>query len=120
MPTCGSMYKDALLAVADCAGDRLSIGFLIGQSEKVFIGACLACMTKDAEICEAAKRIANMYGLEFSLLSPHTANVRSPEIWLSRTSLRFNSHPVDSSEWNLLRAAICGVPATEINLNYHK
>lgn len=119
MKLCGGMFIEAVEAVQDCPGDRLSIGFLIGQAEKVYMGACDGCMTRDTSIKDAAKRIAAVYGLTYSDLAPETENVRADELWIFRGPLRFLSHEVNSPEWNLHRAALCGVPASEINLNYH-
>lgn len=121
---CGGLYSAAVKAVEDCPGDRLSIGFLIGQAEKVFMGACGGCMTRDIEIYVAAMRIAEVYGLSAALVSPEMFKVRAPEIWIYRDrddmELKFLRYEINSPEWNLHRAAICGVPAENIDLDYHR
>lgn len=120
MKTCGELYKDALKHTAEFVVDQVSLGFLIGQAEKVFIGACDGCMTKDIELSGAAIRIAEVYGLTMALLSPSSAPVNSPELWIFRPPLRFTEFEKDSPEWNLHRAAMCGVPAVSIDLDYHR
>lgn len=119
MKTCGELYREALKATSEVVVDQISLGFLIGQAEKVFIGACDGCMTKDIELAGAAIRIAEVYGLTSLLLSPAAAQVNSPEVWIYRPPLRFIEYTKDSPEWNLHRAALCGVPAEQINLAYH-
>jgi hypothetical protein len=115
--TCGELYRQVVKEVDGCGGDALSIGFLVGQAEKVFIGACDGCMTKDATIETAAVRIASVYGLNTIVLRAGIAQVYSDELWLYRGTLKFVQFAIDSPEWNLHRAALCGVPASEIVLD---
>jgi hypothetical protein len=120
MKTCGELYQEAIKATEGLHYNLLSLGFLIGQAEKVYIGACRGCMTKDVSLKAAAARVAGVYGLTLADLHPETENVNSGELWIFRgVRLPFLGHAVDSPEWNLQRAAICGVPASEINLHYH-
>ncbi len=122
MKTCGELYRDVVEQTAHIECDKLSLGFLIGQAEKVNIGACEGCMTKDIGLATAAPIIAQIYGLKWCALFSTTVNVRSPELWLYRGEFLpwvKQNYPLDSPEWNLHRAAMCGVPANQINLSYH-
>lgn len=116
---CGGLYQQLRARLADEPVDKISLGFLIGQAEKVYLGACDGCMTKDVALKDAALLIASVYGLHSVVIEPPGA-VNSAELWIYRPPLRFVEFLLDSPEWNLQRAAMCGVPAHKIDLHFHQ
>ena len=124
---CGHLFSIALRKYAGTNVDSarlLYAGFVFGQAEKVYLGACRACMigVTHPSIVEIVRHIvhdaADLYGLAVSQLND--------ELWLSRpTSIewamdRLRIVEEDSPEWHQIRASLCGVPLEEVDTKFHE
>jgi|SRR3989304_4911931 len=124
--TCGPMYLEALLKYAgdDPVNVKLfAAGFISGQAEKVYLGACKAAMFRPSDINapmvrEICKDVAQRYGL--MLLT------YEDEFWLVRnigarsvlwTAIECETN---SADWHVLRGMLCGVPKDEIDPTFHE
>jgi len=116
--TCGHLYADAKRIAAQ-AEDQFSAGFLVGQIEKVYLGACRACMTKNMGLHAIAEQLVRKVydGLVVTIVQ---VPGHSDELWVSAGTLPFMDIPTDSPRSHLLRAAWCGIPAEEIDLEFHR
>lgn len=127
--TCGPFYLDALQSHAggdESFTEAFAAGFVNGQAEKVYIGACRAAMFRPSEgnwsmVARLATEAAERYGLRFSTMCD------VGEIWI------LQEHPgvlacfaglaeteVNSPEWHEIRGWLCGVPTGEIDFEFHK
>lgn len=95
-------------------------GFITGQMEKVYLGACGAAMfrPKDEDyemVLEIIERSVEEYGL--NILRVHD------EIWVHHSSipLQVISYCSDkeSKLGHFVRSMLCGVPLREIDYNFH-
>lgn len=125
--TCGPLYLEGLqkYAQGDTVYSRIyAAGFVNGQAEKVYLGACKAAMFRPSPerfdlVVEIACDAAERYGLWCRTL-------KEEEVWLCRNET--TAHEVDhlefmernSPHWHLWRAALCGVPAMETDLSFHE
>jgi hypothetical protein len=133
-PTCGELYKDAFTRhVSGPVSLRaFTAGFVTGQAEKVYLGACRATMFRPSAeyhqtVEEAVTDTAMRYGLFTVRLDYGIPDHPVNEFWLCRTAedagkvgnmaLRFE---VNSVEWHQERATLCGVPDTEVDVRYHE
>lgn len=129
-PTCGPLFADSLSAFTDMSDKEVRpflAGHLTGLVEKVYLGACPAAMVRPSPefrgfVLSALSRLSKIYGLEVSVFErPEIAD----EIWLHRpeyaaavgelSQLRF-----ESPEWHTNRGLLCGIPLSEIDLEFHK
>lgn len=125
--TCGVLFREQ--AERYCGSDpgkfRLfAIGFVNGQAEKVYLGACLGAMFRPSDEYRndhrmTVLRAAASYGLHFRELP------ECGELWLLRNaealalfSLLIKANR-DSPEWHGLRGKICGVPRDERDPEFH-
>ena len=95
--------------------------FATGQAEKIYLGAChgamfrvgpewfTACVTIDLEV-------AKIYLLEFTTINGELWLMDEVGYDLIRKMLEC---PINSPEWHLTRAAICGIPTDKIDIFYH-
>ena len=114
MTRCSEYFKEAMRL----DGDPFTVGFMAGQAEKVKLGACEAFMVpKKACSQKLAQDLANVYDLAL-----HVYNKWQREYWFTKNDqvLDFKYCEVHSPKWNMLRAAMCGIPADQINLEFHK
>ena len=125
--TCGPMYLDALMRYAGKDEERLRIfaaGFIHGQAEKVYLGACSAAMFRVSPeflvmVATLAWEAVDRYGL-------HAVRQLGDEIWILRDGHaldQFNfmaKMPVNSSDSHIQRGALCGVPFNEIDETFHE
>ncbi len=79
-------------------------GFIIGQVEKVFVGACDACMVPHRENLGFCTEVAEIYGLQSSLYE-----WRDKEVWIHRGHLLFEDLIENTAKWNIVRAQMCGI-----------
>lgn len=125
--TCGPLYFEG---VKKYAGDnRASIrlfaaGFVSGEAEKVYLGACKAAMFRPSPEYQPMVQsivfdVSRRYSLKVAALEPD-------EIWLLRDAdaaqLFQNLKEVerDSPMWHWIRGTLCGVPVNEIDAQFHE
>ncbi len=125
-PTCGPMYakaRDIALGLAKADPALLfGGGFVVGQAEKIYSGACKAAMFRPEQerrdgLRMIAKAIAPVYGLEWGTWED--------EIWLfGADSYAFLNAtlklPRNSPEWHRRRAALCGIRDEDIDERFHE
>lgn len=134
-PTCRPRYTAAWTEIADKFRDvdqrdfaMFAAGFVVGQTEKVFLGACRAAMFRPARedrwlILDTLESIREIYNIDWQ-------GVGEDEIWIFRAHdsetcddiCDMNSSHIarDSASWHLLRADLCGVPTREVDVNFHE
>lgn len=124
-PTCGPMYKEALERYAGDDAELIRIfaaGFVSGQAEKVYLGACRAAMFRPSQdrygmLIETVRDVAQRYGLTV------VEGIGSQnEIWVCRPDdaelVRGQmQYPENSPPWHVHRATLCGVD--EIDVRFH-
>lgn len=136
-PTCGPLFAEALRLFTGLDSDRgmadeervrlFAVGFMTGQAEKIYLGACTAAMFRASPeyrlfALAALTNLSAIYGLEVSVFErPEIAD----EIWLHRPSARaelgqLSQLAVNSTEWHALRGKLCGVPDAEIDPLFHE
>ena len=127
--TCGPMFMEALEAAKKATTDPLELfswGHLTGQAEKVYLGACYAAMfrpgtTERDRFVERLRAICEIYGLSYMALGTK----RGVEFWIHRVGYlhrvgRLKDLTEDSPEAHALRGFLCGVPADEIDRQFHE
>jgi hypothetical protein len=125
--TCGPLYNEGMLAYCRSAEEErlFAAGFVSGQAEKVYLGACRAAMFRPSPekrdmLIEVVIEVAKRYELAVDYLLD--------EIWILRSSfdgqwILFSSllnQEVNSPAWHVWRALLCGVPVDEVDLEFHK
>lgn len=98
-----------------------AIGFYAGQMEKVVSGACDYCMfrpeLKDLEIIEEIiEELTKKFDLDFCL--------HDNEFWIFKygnesSLLKMKEMTVNSDEYHVLRAKMCGITEEDIDPQYH-
>jgi len=116
LPTCGSLYKKAI----EACPDSFHAGFMCGQAEKVYSGACAAFMTKppqeeQEEAMQIAEQLAAIYGL--------WRRRHDREIWLFMPSAvveveEMMKLEINSTEYHRRRAILCGIK--DIDERFHE
>ena len=134
-PTLGELHLRAWAIIDDYAfksdWQTFTGGFIAGQMEKIFSGACEACMfapdEMDFDWCyELVSCISNnVYGLAVHVLQ--CSNRR--EIWATDPAIgsgflrelesMVKSKDENCPHWHLLRGNLCGIPSRRIDPNYH-
>lgn len=124
---CGDLYVQAHQVILDSPvlttpGELVSGGFWIGQMEKVYLGASMACMFRigQEEIFkyqEPLTAVARIYNLESAILLG--------EYWFFRPvnegAVRRMMHlRLDSPEYHQARAILCGIPEEEVDIAFHE
>lgn len=126
--TCGPFYKDALAKYAGDSPEAIKIfaaGFVSGQAEKVYLGACRAAMFRPSQdrygmLIETVNEVASRYGLK--VITPVGSKM---EIWICRpiwandVQMLLGKFVEDSPAWHSKRAWLCGVPDREIDYDFH-
>lgn len=122
------MYLEAL--TKHTGGDpalarAFAAGFVSGQAEKVYLGACMAAMfrpsaDKQAMILELVQDACDRY----SLLSYDS---RRGELWICRdrgvwewVHALFWEEEENTPNWHRQRAVLCGIPGDQMDLEFHK
>lgn len=100
--------------------------FQVGQAEKVYLGSCLAAMSRPGPeyfdcMLLGAMHIADVYGLANGVTHKKGYD---DEIWVFRESAsalweRMAMTEVDTPLYHRLRAGLCGVPDAEVDLAFH-
>ena len=121
---CGSLFLDGLLKYAGDNPEKvrlLAAGFVTGQAEKVYLGACMAAMFRPSEayrdmVWHLVVDIARRYELCFDAIGDETW------IWHPKAHGLISAmvHACElSEEWHSIRGLLCGVPAREIDPTFH-
>ena len=128
-PTCGPLFYEAMklaLMSTENAEELFSYGHIVGQAEKVWLGACPAAMFRPTEHEEAnfisrLTGICNIYKLDSITL--HTS--RGHEYWMFRGESRsdielLREKKEDTGAWHQLRGLLCGVRSQDIDFIFHE
>ena len=125
--TCGEFYKEAIqkYGMTESTYWAFAAGFVSGQAEKVFIGACRAAMFRPSvykmeQLIEIVCEIANRYSL--------TARRLADEIWIWRTGdgaveidlERMIGMPSNNWLWHAIRADLCGISLRQFDPKFHE
>ncbi len=124
--TCLPIYQEAREKHAGTDPEKqraFAAGFLHGQAEKVYLGACYAAMFRPssqgaASLLELAGEAATLYGLE-------VVHLKNGEIWITTEG---DVHQVwhiedlvkDSPQYHHHRGWLCGVPHHAIDPLFHE
>ncbi len=115
------------------------VGYVIGQVEKVHLGACKACMVSTV-LCDRSlvccQSIARIYGLalvelDYLNVPPNRPSevpeeeARVQEIWLCQRRWRravekLRTMTPNAPAWHRLRAKLCGIPKARVDIHFHK
>jgi hypothetical protein len=128
-PTCGPLYLEALTQYTDGDPEKVRLfaaGFIHGQAEKVYLGACQAAMFRPSpERLEMVDTLAMDAANRYGLLMTYLPSVG--EFWLCRDEAAFISvseHMLrmkpNSPGWHHWRAWLCGIPNGEIDPRFHE
>ena len=125
--TCSKCYEEVIANIVH--REAFIRGYITGQAEKVFLGACPAAVfTADNDsnidrqtllliIIDIAKR----YQLSMHTFSDQIWICRDMFVWCKINDL-YNSSTItiNSPEWHRIRAELCGIPEDEIDEKYHE
>ena len=127
-PTCGPLFRkafDTLQEIDDSPLHMFSGGHLVGQAEKVWLGACSAFMCRPTEDEFAAfiirvKIVSGIYGLIWSILD----TTKGREIWVYKENTTpliniLRLHNGDNPTGHFIRGILCGVPTCDIDVAFH-
>ena len=128
--TCGPLYKDGLENFTKMEPSLVRVyaaGFVSGQAEKVYLGACQAAMFRPSEenfemLYEVVQDVAHRYFLYVELLD----TLRGVEIWVcrtisvSRSACNLRLCEENSGMWHRERASLCGIPEIEVDPFFHE
>ena len=122
--TCGPLYQEQLKQFV--GNDRelrlFTAGFITGQAEKIYLGACGAAMFRPSPehkglVTELVEIASVTYGL--------CSNNIGEEIWLFHPDvapafIRLKSIIPNTITAHFMRATLCGVPLREIDYKFHE
>lgn len=133
-PTCGPMYKEAIDHYCGSTGPDFcrsndpalvrvfAAGFVSGQAEKVYLGACRAAMFRPSAerygmLIDVASDVARRYGLTV------VTGVKF-EIWICRDEWAPMVRTLKDAEensriWHECRGFLCGIPFEECDYEFH-
>lgn len=127
-PSCGPLFKQVWeLARKDETSEiaQFSWGHLCASAEKVYLGACVAAMFRPGIMSQDSfvkrlQQVAGIYGLSFLIRGSH----HNTEYWLFRLDNHRLIDLIDqvaenSPAHHFIRGILCGVPASEIDLEFH-
>lgn len=140
-PTCGVLYRQALEHFTGMDPEKLPLfaaGFVTGQVEKCYLGACAAAMFRPSSqhldmLVKAIEWLGALYGLTYTRIGaelwvyPRDPDARIPQYpdltVHSRLHLLndlWGTGKENTPEWHHLRAALCGVPAGDVDVRFHE
>lgn len=105
-------------------------GFVVGQAEKIYLGACQAAMFRPSAkhyacVSVAVRNAAKTYGLAIQTLRVTASPAEEKtELWLLQPRALelftvLSLTPIDSPEWHVLRGLLCGVPMQDVDYKFH-
>lgn len=128
--TCGPLYQDGLLAFTGMDPAKIPIfaaGFVSGEAEKIFLGACSAAMFRPSEEWhDTVMGIVDDVSSRYGLFVEELPTSRGVEIWLCLSpavQLSIRMLPTlgeNSPEWHQRRGLLCGIPSHQIDYQFHK
>ena len=127
--TCGVIFSRCLKKLTDGETNPVKLfcaGHLTGNAEKIYLGACLASMSRPSPeyhewLLQCAIVLSSEYGLEVTMFErPEIAE----EIWIhkpeAKNSLtRLTQLEYNSLEWHCTRGWLCGIPIEDIDPEFH-
>lgn len=121
---CEALFVEAWVnGVLDASDARpFLLGFVAGQCEKVYLGACRAAMFRPAEaarefVLECILQTAPVYGLLLERTGDELWVCRDEKV--ARSVALLSDIPRDSPAWHRARGELCGIPFPEIDPEYH-
>ena len=128
--SCGPLYRSIRNQFTDDDPEKnraFAVGMVTGNAEKVYLGACKACMFRPgssaglAFLLFAVHAVCETYHLEFEV---EKFSEELTEIWVFRPDnheyvKRLHDHEVNSRAWHRYRAMLCGVPSGEVDTEFH-
>jgi hypothetical protein len=123
--TCGEFYREAISGLAtEPEYWAFEYGFVSGQAEKVYLGACTAAMFRPSDekrkrLMRIVRTVCRRYGLAWTVVGEDEEVwiCRAVNVWRVRAMKRYEKN---SPQWHEHRAEICGVPVPEIDLEFHE
>lgn len=132
LTTCGPLFETCWREIeSKVAGTHLlfEAGFVVGQAEKIYLGACHAAMFRPTDnrsknvVLTSCMVCSAVYGLQVSIFEREEIK---DEIWL--VDNRFANHLADvlcnysynSQEWHIERGLLCGIPLANIDPSFHE
>jgi hypothetical protein len=123
--TCGPMYLEGL--INHTQGDTelirvYSAGFVNGQAEKVYLGACPAAMFRPSP---GRYDLVLGIALEAAVLYQLSVEEYDDEIWICRSHeiacqvMDLRKLDRESAKWHIARAWLCGIPTNEVDPRFH-
>ncbi len=121
---CGEIYRRLREQLESAKLDSFGAGFMAGQAEKVYLGACKAAMFRiQPENRRTVERVIEIIADAYSLLRLEM----NGEYWICRNRITeaqikdvYYTFDENTPEWHLRRGYLVGIPANEIDLGYHK
>jgi hypothetical protein len=130
--TCGELMQSFRQKYNNSEDEYMAFqaGFMLGQAEKVYLGACQACMFRPSQkyfqaVLKLAGMVADIYELRVEVVKCEYSTETPYEIWLYDPSyetmvLSWTHEKLNSDGWHLRRAFACGIPVHKIDLEFHK
>lgn len=124
-PTCGPLYLEGVREF--CGGDvalqkAFAAGFVSGQAEKVYLGACKAAMFRPSAetrgwLVPIIDSVCDRYDLRKTFIAR--------EIWITRPVncdlvIAMIALEPNSMAWHHMRGELCGIPEEERDLRFHE
>ena len=121
---CGEIYRRLRESLETAKLDSFGAGFMAGQAEKIYLGACKAAMFRIQP--ENRRDVARVISIIADAYSLRCLEVNG-EFWFFRNSITeaqikdvYYTFDENTAEWHLRRGYLVGIPANEIDLGYHK
>lgn len=129
--SCGPLYKASLQEFTDMSWEEtllFAAGFISGQAEKVYLGACDAAMFRPSSemldgVVAIVKSVAQRYGLEPISISTSRGTeiwISKPDTWIAFQIRSMNNVTENTPPWHSLRAHLCGIPVDNVDLKFHE
>ena len=137
--TCGPLYRgvrEQFTGNDPVQNRAFAQGFMAGEAEKVYLGACMAAMFRPTStigwqlVEQWAIGICRIYGLVYATIKyvdPSRNDEVVFEVWVCQDleilkivrSLTTN-HDVNGKSWHMARGVLTGVSANDIDPRFHE
>lgn len=130
--SCGPMFVSMLCMTRHNPASHLThfyAGMVTGQAEKIRIGACKAAVFRPCgltrDMIDPLRKIIRYAADLYGLVVVELTSLRGIELWLCQDDAaqdvrRLPTLQDDSPAWHDLRGRLCGVPASEIDSQFHE